>query len=80
MERSEGVINVVFVCCEEKQRERSQNTRYKTTLSQPRQKRENLGDVFLAVPLTKMTGFTAFSNLMCVCLCAHVCFELITKR
>ncbi len=30
MGRSEGVINVVFVCCEEKQRERSQDTRDKT--------------------------------------------------
>lgn len=30
MECSEGAINVVIVCCEEKQRERSQDTRNKT--------------------------------------------------
>lgn len=46
MERGEGVINVVFVCCEEKTEGEITGYEKQDALSQPRQKRQNLRDVF----------------------------------
>ena len=45
MEHGEGVINVVFVCCEEKTEGEITGYEKQDTLSQPRQKRQNLRDV-----------------------------------
>lgn len=46
MERGEGVINVVFVCCEEKTEGEITGYEKQDALSQLRQKRQNLRDVF----------------------------------
>lgn len=76
MERSERVINVVFVCCEEKQRERSQDTRDKTHYHSRDKGGRTWGTCFWIQACrfwwyrwlrgVCATGFTAFSKLMFV--------------
>lgn len=88
MEGGKRVINVVFVSCEEKQRERSQDTRNETHYHSRDKRGTTWGTCFqvhaccfLMVPLTKRfvcvcvctTGLTAFSRLMFVWFCLCCC-------
>ena len=56
MERGEGVINVVFVCCEEQTEGEITGYEKQDTLSQPRQKRQNLRDVFFVARACCLRG------------------------
>lgn len=74
MEHSQGVINVVFVCCEEKQRERSQDTRNKTHYHSQDKRGRTWGTCFQVHAccfwwyrwLRGATGRTVFSKLVFV--------------
>lgn len=83
MECSEGVINVVFVCCEEKQRERSQDTRNKTHYHSQDKRGWTWGtclQVHACCFLTKTSvcnhggwgGLTALTADVSLCLCVAV--------